>query len=357
MISSHTHVGLITLATCCLLPGGALADGWIKSPVNNHYYRLTDQNSNWTDAQIEAEACGGNLVTINDQPENDWILATFGQQSNRWIGFYQDLKDQENYSEPSGAWKWISGDQVTFTNWISTEPNDNGDEHWAQIKGKLSTWAGEWNDHSLIETLRGVIEIVPGEGGWVDWPITEGGNGHLYRLTDAPGTWPVSEFEAVSCGAHLATIRDAAENQWVLETFGSSTNLWIGLYQDLDHPSYREPAGGWFWINGEPVPYINWISGEPNDNGDEHWVQMKGQQSTWAGQWNDHSLIEMLHGVIEVPGCPWDLDGSGDVGIEDFLSLLSLWGTDPGGPPDFDFDGTVGITDFLDLLANWGPCA
>ncbi len=54
--------------------------------------------------------------------------------------------------------------------------------------------------------------------------------------------------------------------------------------------------------------------------------------------------------------CPWDLDGDGTVGINDFLELLSVWGTDPGGPPDFDGDGNVGVTDLLELLANWGPC-
>ncbi len=54
--------------------------------------------------------------------------------------------------------------------------------------------------------------------------------------------------------------------------------------------------------------------------------------------------------------CPWDLDAGGSVGINDFLSVLSAWGTNPGGPPDFDGDGNVGITDFLALLSNWGPC-
>ncbi len=58
------------------------------------------------------------------------------------------------------------------------------------------------------------------------------------------------------------------------------------------------------------------------------------------------------------PGmCPWDLDGTGTVGILDLLALLAAWGSDPGGPPDFDGDGTVGILDLLTLLANWGPCA
>lgn len=59
--------------------------------------------------------------------------------------------------------------------------------------------------------------------------------------------------------------------------------------------------------------------------------------------------------LINVP-CPWDLGVDGDVGINDFLALLGLWGTDPQGPPDFDGDGDVGIADFLALLDNWGPC-
>jgi hypothetical protein len=54
--------------------------------------------------------------------------------------------------------------------------------------------------------------------------------------------------------------------------------------------------------------------------------------------------------------CPWDLDGSGDVGVTDFLDMLGVWGPTPGDPADFDGDGVVGITDFLQLLAHWGPC-
>ncbi|MHC4082060.1 MAG: hypothetical protein ACYSU2_12135, partial [Planctomycetota bacterium] len=62
--------------------------------------------------------------------------------------------------------------------------------------------------------------------------------------------------------------------------------------------------------------------------------------------------VNHASGAVE---CPWDLDGSGTVGITDFLDLLAQWGTDPGGPPDFD-GGGVGVTDFLELLAHWGPC-
>ncbi|MEE8459998.1 MAG: hypothetical protein V3S08_08990, partial [Phycisphaerales bacterium] len=63
------------------------------------------------------------------------------------------------------------------------------------------------------------------------------------------------------------------------------------------------------------------------------------------------------NGTLDLCDCAAaDLDGSGDVGINDFLELLSAWGSDPGGPPDLDGDGDVGIDDFLALLALWGPC-
>ena len=62
------------------------------------------------------------------------------------------------------------------------------------------------------------------------------------------------------------------------------------------------------------------------------------------------------NGIPDTCECPWDLDGSGTVGITDLLALLGAWGPNPGHPADFDGDGVVGIIDFLDLLANWGPC-
>ncbi len=57
--------------------------------------------------------------------------------------------------------------------------------------------------------------------------------------------------------------------------------------------------------------------------------------------------------------CPWDFDGSGDVGVSDFLDLLGNWGACPPKgdcPWDFDGSGYVGVSDFLELLGNWGPC-
>jgi len=52
-----------------------------------------------------------------------------------------------------------------------------------------------------------------------------------------------------------------------------------------------------------------------------------------------------------------DINGDCQVGIVDFLLLLSNWGLCPtqgACVADVDGDGVVGITDFLLLLTNWG---
>ena len=54
--------------------------------------------------------------------------------------------------------------------------------------------------------------------------------------------------------------------------------------------------------------------------------------------------------------CPSDVNGDGEVGIEDFLSVLGNWSSGDCNA-DIDRDGEVGIGDFLQLLGEWGDCS
>lgn len=66
---------------------------------------------------------------------------------------------------------------------------------------------------------------------------------------------------AVDQGAHLVTINDAAEQEWLLEVFGRE-NYWIGL---TDASKIESPH----WDNGEPVTYTNWSQPEKTAGGEE----------------------------------------------------------------------------------------
>jgi hypothetical protein len=59
--------------------------------------------------------------------------------------------------------------------------------------------------------------------------------------------------------------------------------------------------------------------------------------------------------VEAVDQCPADLDGSGEVDVNDLLILIGVYGTnDPAG--DANGDGVVDTNDVLVLLAAWGAC-
>ena len=81
------------------------------------YYCSDTNNWTWAEAKAEAEANGGHLAIVEDIAENDFIqdgiIADYA-----WIG----LSDHET----EGTFKWINGDDLTFSNWNSGEPNNGG---------------------------------------------------------------------------------------------------------------------------------------------------------------------------------------------------------------------------------------
>jgi hypothetical protein len=57
---------------------------------------------------------------------------------------------------------------------------------------------------------------------FIGGPVVNPANNHLYYLLDTTGWVESEDFAVNSLDGHLVTINDAAENQWVFDTFGSS---------------------------------------------------------------------------------------------------------------------------------------
>jgi len=123
----------------------------ITTPIfsyNNKFYTLSNAGS-WTQAQAQAVSLGGNLVAVNDAAENQFLVNTFGGSESLWIG----LTDQVT----EGAFAWANGEAVTYTNWFPGEPNNAGNEDYAEFNFGS---AGRWNDRPDFGKLqRGIIEI------------------------------------------------------------------------------------------------------------------------------------------------------------------------------------------------------
>jgi hypothetical protein len=123
--------GAVLLGAMLSLPGSAAV---LETDIfNGHTYYLLTANT-WTASQAEAVSLGANLVRINTAAENAWIVERFGNRSGFHIGFTD--------ADVEGVFQWINGEPVTYTNWNPGEPNNFGNEDYAEMDGT----SGIWND-------------------------------------------------------------------------------------------------------------------------------------------------------------------------------------------------------------------
>jgi len=116
-----------------------------KTNYNGHEYQLISYLRTWSGAKSDCESRGGYLVTITSQEENDFISSLIGED-DIWIGFTDEANE--------GDWQWVTGESVTYTNWIPGEPNDSGEgEDYA-----ATSTSGGWNDLADLETHYYICE-------------------------------------------------------------------------------------------------------------------------------------------------------------------------------------------------------
>ena len=118
---------------------------WVVRPENGHAYKRI-QCEDWEDAQTQATAEGGHLVTINDEMEQKWLQAVFGGQPS-WIGL-NDIAQE-------GQWTWDNGEPLTYTNWGLQQPGDtsSGEEDYVII-GPSGKWEDSGPGHGGISLIR-----------------------------------------------------------------------------------------------------------------------------------------------------------------------------------------------------------
>ena len=163
----------------------------------------------------------------------------------------------------------------------------------------------------------------------VEWKVSEGGNGHWYKLETEGRTWMAAEAFAESIGGHLATATSDAENLFVFAVSGGQGNTWIGGRQA---PGACEPGCGWSWITGEPWVFTAWQTSSPqpdNTGGNENHLAYWGIEGGVA-RWNDGNEQSVARFTIE-----WDTDCNGD-GIVDYGQIVrgELADLNGNGVPD-----------------------
>jgi hypothetical protein len=246
---------------------------------------------------------------ICDEQDNDCDGLTDGQDSDLSDGstWYQDA-DGDGYGDAS-----VSDYRCSQpTGYVTTCCDcDDGD---ASV-----TSCGDWaDDGSICSSLMGGDDgLVPTWTGDCDTSLGYVQYGdHCYYGVTTYTIWEDARASCLAAGGYLATVTNSGENA-VVEALNNRPFLGACDY---------DSEGAWTWITGEAWSYTNWVSGAPNNSGDEDCLEMYA--TTTGGPWNDiwcssdpwnegyvcefEGIVEAEEdtGVLEDPGSLEDTGGA-----------------------------------------------
>lgn len=122
---------------------------------NGHLYELVDETTTWTEANAEAKAAGGHLVTVTSPAENEFVAA-LARPKTIWIGLTDVVTEND--------FRWVTCEPFLYSNWSPGEPNNSPDEDYVYMH-QDATLYGRWNDapddNKGQDVVRYVIEYEP----------------------------------------------------------------------------------------------------------------------------------------------------------------------------------------------------
>lgn len=126
--------------------------------------------------------------------------------------------------------------------------------------------------------------------------------GHRYLACSTPRTWAEAEANCAAQGSALMIPNTPAEQGVAvrLRTMARDQDSWLGLTD-------AAVEGTWLGVDGSPVSYAPWASGQPNDSGGQDCGLI-----TVAGDWNDQPCTRRTPSLCEdacTPGQDDDHDG------------------------------------------------
>ncbi|XP_064408108.1 C-type mannose receptor 2-like [Latimeria chalumnae] len=224
---------------------------------------LVEKNLTWDRAQNYCRSHYRDLISVSSSQEIKTLISQL-QDLSAWLVWIGLQRNNDR-----NTWLWSSGDPVNFTNWNPGQPNNaHGSQHCAAILSNSS----RWHDTSCTENRSFVC--FSEDASYKETEIRQ------YHFIQEKKTW----FEALEICRKNYTDLVSVHSQKELEeikNISGITAIWIGLYRNV-----------WHWSNGDPAPFQNWNTGEPDNVGnDENCVGMWIRNPS-AGKWKDSRCRE-----------------------------------------------------------------
>lgn len=186
--------GLEVSDNCPAILEEEISDLEFIGTFNGHNYFVSDDGMevDWETANLLADEMGGNLVTITSQAEQDYLVDNL-PNDQYWIGL--------RYSPSLDLFKWVSGEEVIFTDWGIGQPGGiNGD--YVYTWDFFGTFADGWYDSPALLARRYIVEVetykttlIAGLPSGANFPL--GTTAVTYEVEDASGNTAQCSFNVV----------------------------------------------------------------------------------------------------------------------------------------------------------------
>ena len=187
-------------------------------------------------------------LTINNSSFSTTIITACDSFS--WNGVTYKNSGIYNYKIQKTSGSYVST-PLTFTYWgfrgLGGQPsNTNNNEDAVGY-----TWGGSnWNDMPKTNSFKHIMETYSNLGAIPGYSYMGTYNNSHYYRSNTSSSWSASKITAENAGGHLLIEDDLQEHNAVASMHAAIgwNPVWIGLYQDYSDPNYREPDGGWKWV-------------------------------------------------------------------------------------------------------------
>ena len=218
-------------------------------------YSFNTAELTWQQHQDAAVSIGRNLAVIlnstQQQDARNCVPSNVG--GSVYIGGYRYANTNTG---TANEWRWITGDQWSYTNWNTGEPNGGESEPhlemWLRESG--DAWNGKWNDSQGNNSIRRAI--------YMNRQTTTTTTPERYEVNSALMTWQQHKQEAINRGGQIAIIQDDVVNNYIGNLIAASNIAFTykdarGVYINLRRTTngtdpYGVTSADWQWDSGEP---------------------------------------------------------------------------------------------------------
>jgi len=123
---------------CLPGPGNSFSETCGASPSEPTFVCKIRSANSWSAHSSNAISEGGQLLTINDQAMNDYLLTMFPGNGKYWIG-YNDIDNE-------GQFVWDDGSTSSYINWTDGQPSNSGSSGEDCVEFLGPGGSGKWND-------------------------------------------------------------------------------------------------------------------------------------------------------------------------------------------------------------------